>query len=130
MSQKSYQHEQGLVVTDLVIRDGREAVKGALITAHYVGTLTDGTEFDSSFSRGRAFECVIGTRRVIQGWDLGVLGFMATDGTALPPMRVGGKRHLQVPAALGYAERAVGKIPANSDLMFEIELLEVRTRDD
>ena len=109
-----------LQVIDLVIGEGKEAVKGALITTEYRGYLTDGSQFDSSYDRGQAFQCVIGTGRVIKGWDLGILG-----------MRVGGKRRLQVPAALAYGERKMGnKIPANSDLSFEIELLEVLTRDD
>ncbi|HSC83838.1 MAG TPA: FKBP-type peptidyl-prolyl cis-trans isomerase, partial [Pseudomonas sp.] len=76
-------------------------------------------EFDSSYSRGKPFQCVIGSRRVIQGWDLGLIG-----------MQVGGKRKLWVPAHLGYGERQVGAIPANANLIFEIELLEVLTRDD
>ena len=109
-----------LQVIDLVVGEGKEAVKGALITTAYRGYLTDGSQFDSSYDRGQAFQCVIGTGRVIKGWDLGILG-----------MRVGGKRRLQVPAALAYGERKMGnKIPANSDLSFEIELLEVLTRDD
>jgi len=81
--------------------------------------LADGTEFDSSWSRGKPFQCVIGTGRVIKGWDQGIMG-----------MRVGGKRKLLVPAHLGYGARSVGSIPPDSDLAFEIELLEVLTRDD
>ena len=81
--------------------------------------LADGSEFDSSWSRGKPFQCVIGTGRVIKGWDQGLMG-----------MRVGGKRKLLVPAHLGYGERSVGSIPPNSDLTFEIELLEVLTRED
>ncbi|WP_143821423.1 FKBP-type peptidyl-prolyl cis-trans isomerase [Moraxella pluranimalium] len=116
-------------VTDITIGTGKTAVKGALIVTEYTGKLDDGTVFDSSISRGRAFECVIGTGRVIKGWDLGVLGF-STDDAVVAPMQVGGKRQLIVPAHLAYGERAVGKIPPNSTLHFEIELLEVRTRDD
>ncbi|OUS39202.1 peptidylprolyl isomerase ['Osedax' symbiont bacterium Rs2_46_30_T18] len=109
-----------LQVTDLVIGEGKEAVKGALITTQYRGYLADGSPFDSSYDRGHPFQCVIGTGRVIKGWDLGIMG-----------MKVGGKRKLEVPAALAYGERKMGdKIPANSDLSFEIELLEVLTRDD
>lgn len=118
-----------LIVTDLVQGEGRAAVKGALISTQYTGYLADGTVFDSSFLRNRAFECVIGTGRVIKGWDMGVLGF-EQDGQTIEPMKVGGKRKLSVPAQLAYGERAVGKIPPNSDLTFEIELLEVRTRDE
>lgn len=109
-----------LQITDLVVGEGKECVKGALITAHYTGWLTDGTKFDSSHDRGQPFQCVIGVRRVIAGWDQGMMG-----------MRVGGKRKLFVPAHLAYGERQVGNlIRPNSDLVFEIELLEVLTRDD
>ncbi|EPJ51449.1 MAG: peptidyl-prolyl cis-trans isomerase FkbP [Osedax symbiont Rs2] len=109
-----------LQVIDLVVGEGKEAVKGALITTQYRGYLADGSQFDSSYDRGQPFQCVIGTGRVIKGWDQGIMG-----------MKVGGKRKLQVPAALAYGERKMGsKIPANSDLSFEIELLEVLTRDD
>ena len=109
-----------LKIEDLVLGSGKAAVKGALITTQYRGWLEDGTEFDSSYSRGKPFQCVIGTRRVIQGWDQGLMG-----------MQVGGKRALQVPAHLAYGERSMGAhITPNSNLRFEIELLEVLTRDD
>ncbi|TLX53695.1 FKBP-type peptidyl-prolyl cis-trans isomerase [Stutzerimonas nosocomialis] len=109
-----------LQVEDLVVGDGKEVVKGALITTHYDGTLEDGTRFDSSHARGKPFQCVIGTGRVIKGWDQGLMG-----------MRVGGKRRLFVPASLAYGERQVGEhIKPHSNLIFEIELLEVLTRDD
>lgn len=109
-----------LLVEDIQLGDGKAVVKGALITTQYRGTLSDGTLFDSSYERGKPFQCVIGTGRVIKGWDIGLMG-----------MRVGGKRRLFVPAQLGYGERHVGAhIPPNSDLHFEIELLEVLTRDD
>ncbi|BAU74264.1 FKBP-type peptidyl-prolyl cis-trans isomerase [Metapseudomonas furukawaii] len=109
-----------LQITDIQLGTGKEVVKGALITTQYRGTLEDGTEFDSSYSRGKPFQCVIGTRRVIKGWDIGLMG-----------MRVGGKRRLYVPAHLAYGERQIGEhIKPNSNLLFEIELLEVLTRDD
>ena len=108
-----------LRIEDLHIGDGKAAVKGALITTHYRGWLEDGSEFDSSQARGKPFQCVIGTRRVIQGWDHGLMG-----------MRVGGRRRLWVPAHLGYGERKVGSIPPHANLIFEVELLEVLTRDD
>lgn len=111
---------QELHITDLAVGDGKTVVKGALITTHYTGWLADGTMFDSSHSRGKPFQCVIGTGRVIKGWDLGLMG-----------MQVGGKRALKVPAHLAYGERSMGAhITPNSDLTFEIELLEVLTRDD
>ncbi len=109
-----------LKMEDLVVGEGKEAVRGALITTHYTGWLEDGTKFDSSVDKGRPFQCVIGTGRVIKGWDQGMMG-----------MKVGGKRKLWVPAHLAYGERQIGdRIPANSNLVFEIELLEVLTRDD
>ena len=109
-----------LQITDLVVGEGKEAVRGALITTQYTGWLEDGTEFDSSHAKGRPFQCVIGTGRVIKGWDQGLMG-----------MRVGGKRRLYVPAHLAYGERQIGAlITPNSNLLFEIELLEVLTRDD
>lgn len=109
-----------LQIEDIQPGDGKEAVKGALITTQYRGFLEDGTEFDSSYSRGKPFQCVIGTGRVIKGWDQGLMG-----------MRAGGKRKLFVPAHLAYGERQMGAhIKPNSNLLFEIELLEVLTRDD
>ena len=109
-----------LVIEDIQLGDGKEVVKGALITTQYRGTLEDGTVFDSSYDRGKPFQCVIGTGRVIKGWDQGLMG-----------MRVGGKRQLRVPAHLAYGERQMGEqIKPNSNLIFEIELLEVLTRDD
>ncbi|MFR0690540.1 FKBP-type peptidyl-prolyl cis-trans isomerase [Enterobacterales bacterium AE_CKDN230030158-1A_HGKHYDSX7] len=109
-----------LQIEDIVVGDGKAVVKGALITTQYKGTLEDGTVFDSSWDKGRPFQCVIGTGRVIKGWDIGLMG-----------MKVGGKRKLFVPAELGYGERQVGAhIKPHSNLLFEIELLEVLTRDD
>ncbi|MCH4247321.1 FKBP-type peptidyl-prolyl cis-trans isomerase [Acinetobacter populi] len=109
-----------LEIIDLIVGEGKAAVKGALIKTHYTGWLNDGTKFDSSHDRGQLFQCVIGTGRVIKGWDQGIMG-----------MKVGGKRKLIVPAHLAYGERQIGQmIPANSDLIFEIELFEVLTRDE
>jgi peptidylprolyl isomerase len=109
-----------LKIEDLLVGEGKAAERGALITAHYSGWLEDGTEFDSSHKRGEAFQCILSNNRVIQGWILGLKG-----------MQVGGKRKLWVPAHLAYGERQIGSmIPPNSNLIFEIELLEVLTRDD
>ena len=109
-----------LQIEDLLVGDGKAVVKGALITTQYRGWLEDGTCFDSSYQRGKPFQCVIGSGRVIKGWDLGLMG-----------MRVGGKRKLWVPAHLAYGERQIGAhITPHSNLIFEIELLEVLTRDD
>lgn len=109
-----------LQIEDIRVGHGKEAVKGALITTQYRGQLEDGTTFDSSYVRGKPFQCVIGTGRVIKGWDIGLMG-----------MKAGGKRKLFVPAHLAYGERQIGEhIKPNSNLLFEIELLEVLTRDE
>jgi peptidylprolyl isomerase len=109
-----------LIIEDILAGDGKAVVKGALITAQYRGFLENGTQFDSSYDRGKAFQCVIGSGRVIKGWDIGLMG-----------MKTGGKRKLFVPAHLAYGERQIGEhISPNSNLIFEIELLEVLTRDD
>ncbi|MHC2144964.1 FKBP-type peptidyl-prolyl cis-trans isomerase [Pseudomonas sp. 210_17 TE3656] len=108
-----------LQIIDIQLGEGKEAVKGALITTQYTGWLEDGTKFDSSYDRGKPFQCVIGTGRVIKGWDQGLMG-----------MKVGGKRKLLVPSHLAYGERSMGAITPHSNLTFEIELLEVLTRDE
>ena len=111
--------QQELEIEELKIGTGKTAERGALITAHYVGWLEDGTEFDSSYKKEAPFQTVLSNKRVIQGWILG-----------LKDMKVGGKRRLRVPAHLAYGERQIGTmIPPNSNLTFEIELLEVLTRD-
>lgn len=111
---------QELKVTDTLEGTGKEAVKGALLLCHYTGLLEDGTKFDSSYDHGRPFQFVIGSRRVIQGWDQGLMG-----------MKEGGKRTLFVPAHLAYGEQQKGPhIKPNSNLIFHVELLEVRTRDE
>jgi FKBP-type peptidyl-prolyl cis-trans isomerase len=108
-----------LKIIDTVLGTGKEAVKGALLKVHYDGYLEDGTKFDSSHDHGRVFEFVLGSGRVIKGWDQGMMG-----------MKEGGKRTLQVPAHLGYGERQIGKyITPNSNLIFHVELFEVLTRD-
>lgn len=109
-----------LHIDDIVEGSGSEVKKGALITAHYRGWLEDGTEFDSSYAKGRPFQTVLSKTKVIQGWFLGLQG-----------MKVGGKRKLFVPAELAYGERKIGDmIPPNSNLLFEIELIEALNRDD
>jgi len=70
---------------DLTIGTGKTAERGALITAHYTGYLPDGTVFDSSHHRGQPFEAVIGTGRVIKGWDVGVLGSEYAQKSAIKP---------------------------------------------
>ncbi len=105
----------GLIIEDLVVGDGAAAKAGDTVSVHYTGTLIDGTVFDSSVTRGTPFEFRLGIGSVIQGWDEGV-----------PGMKAGGKRQLTIPAEMAYGSRSVGSIPANSTLIFEVELLEIR----
>ncbi len=106
--------ESGLHYVDEVEGTGESPKKGQTVTVHYTGTLTDGTKFDSSRDRGQPFEFKIGVGQVIKGWDEGV-------GT----MKVGGRRQLTIPPALGYGARGIGPIPPNSTLLFDVELLKV-----
>jgi FKBP-type peptidyl-prolyl cis-trans isomerase len=105
-----------LTIEDVTVGTGTEATAGTTVAVHYVGTLDDGSRFDSSRDRGRTFSFHLGGGQVIQGWDRGVAG-----------MRVGGVRRLTIPSELGYGERgAPPVIPPGATLHFEIELFEVR----
>lgn len=105
-----------LKVEDVKVGTGTEATAGKQVTVHYVGTLPNGTKFDSSRDRGQGFSFRLGASQVIQGWDQGVAG-----------MKIGGVRKLTIPPELGYGARgAGGVIPPNATLLFEVELLEVR----
>src|SRR5262245_56014025 len=110
----------GLQISDSKVGTGATPKKGQTCVMHYTGWLYEngakGKKFDSSVDRGQPFEFPIGTGRVIAGWDEGV----AT-------MKVGGKRTLIIPPALGYGARgAGGVIPPNATLLFEVELLDVK----
>lgn len=113
-AEQTSQEVQELKIEDIKVGEGKEAVNNKTIKVHYTGTLANGSKFDSSLDRNKPFEFILGAGQVIKGWDQGLLG-----------MKVGGKRKLTIPADLGYGSRAVGSIPANSTLIFEIELLEV-----
>lgn len=110
---------QELKIEILKEGSGEEAKTGNTVTVNYTGMLTNGTKFDSSvdpaFGHVEPFPFTLGENRVIQGWELGVKG-----------MKVGEKRKLTIPAELGYGDRAIGNmIPANSTLIFEVELLKI-----
>jgi len=107
--------------TDLRVGTGAEAMTGRSLTVNYTGWLysanapdNKGSQFDSSVGR-QPFPFVLGAGGVIAGWDRGVVG-----------MRVGGLRRLVIPPELGYGSQANGPIPANSPLVFEVELLSVQ----
>jgi peptidylprolyl isomerase len=107
----------GLKYIDEVVGAGAAPKAGQQVTVHYTGTLTDGSKFDSSRDRNQPFTFVIGRNQVIKGWDEGVL-----------TMKIGGKRHLIIPADLGYGARGAGGglIPPNATLIFDVELLGVQ----
>ncbi len=105
----------GLQMQDLVVGTGQEVKSGDTVTVNYLGTLTNGTKFDSSYDRNQPFTTQIGVGQVIKGWDEGIVG-----------MKVGGKRKLIVPPSLGYGSQNMGSIPPNSTLIFEVELLSIK----
>ena len=121
--EKDKMQEKGiteLIITDKKVGDGREAEKGLTVTVHYTGWLyEDGektTKFDSSVDRREPFSFVLGVGQVIKGWDSGVSG-----------MQVGGSRMIIIPSDMGYGSRGAGDvIPPNSDLIFEVELIEIQ----
>lgn len=109
-----------LSAEELLIQDtkqglGKEAIRGTTVVVHYTGKLTNGKVFDSSLDRGQPFSFQLGQGQVIQGWERGIVG-----------MKEGGKRKLTIPPKYGYGERAVGPIPANSTLTFDVELIKVK----
>jgi peptidylprolyl isomerase len=110
----------GLQIIDSKVGTGASPVTGQTCVMHYTGWLYEngqkGKKFDSSVDRNEPFEFPIGQKRVIAGWDEGVAS-----------MKVGGKRTLIIPPALGYGARGAGAvIPPNATLMFDVELLAVK----
>jgi len=103
----------GLKFVDEVIGTGTTPKAGDKVKVHYTGTLEDGTKFDSSHDRDKPFSFPLGQGRVIKGWD-----------EAIALMSKGEKRTLIIPPELGYGSRSKGKIPSNSTLIFEVELID------
>lgn len=108
-------NNQEVIINDVVLGSGIEAESGKLLTVHYVLTLQDGTVLQSSKDFGQPFQFLLGAGQVISGWDIG-----------LQNMKVGGIRTLIIPPHLAYGDKQVGSIPANSTLIFTVELLDVQ----
>ncbi len=106
--------QTGLYLQDLKVGEGPVAQRTSTVTVRYVGYLPEGKVFDAATAEAR-YECTLGAGTVIRGWDLGI-----------PGMKVGGLRRLVIRPSLGYRGRAVGPIPPNTTLVFDIELMDVR----
>lgn len=104
-----------MVIDDIKLGEGAEVTNGDTVEVHYVGTLQNGQEFDSSKKRGEPFTFTVGEGMVIEGWEKGLVG-----------MKVGGQRILVVPPNMGYGENGIGPIPGNATLVFSIELLAIK----
>lgn len=110
---KTYTTDSGLQYVFTEIGEGVRAKSGDKVSVHYIGKLADGKEFDNSYKRGTPFSFTIGEGKVIRGWD---------EGIAL--LNVGDKAVFTIPSQLGYGPMEIpGLIPANSALVFEVELL-------
>jgi peptidylprolyl isomerase len=105
-----------LIIEDLIVGTGSEAVKGRNVDVHYVGVAwSNGKQFDASWDRGDTFEFRLGAGQVISGWDEGVAG-----------MKVGGRRQLTIPPHMGYGSHgAGGVIKGGETLIFVVDLLNV-----
>jgi FKBP-type peptidyl-prolyl cis-trans isomerase len=106
--------QSGVIIEDIVVGEGESAQPGDTITVDYVGTLQSGQVFDSSKDRNQPFTLTLGQGGVIRGWEEGLVG-----------MKEGGTRKLTISPEYGYGSNAYGPIPANSTLIFEVELKDV-----
>jgi FKBP-type peptidyl-prolyl cis-trans isomerase FkpA len=104
----------GLYYQDLVTGTGDEATAGTTVSVLYSAWLPNGSQFDQIGDPDNPFVFLLGHHDVIEGWDEGIVG-----------MRIGGTRLLVIPPSLGYGNRVVGPIPANSTLVFKVQLLAV-----
>lgn len=107
---------EGVQYEVLVQGQGAQPTADKDIVVHYKGSLLDGKQFDSSYDRGEPI--TININSAIEGWKIGI-----------PLMKVGSKYKFYIPYNLGYGERGAGEIPAFSTLIFEVELLEIKTTD-
>lgn len=116
VSEQEQEEEGGLQIVDLQVGDGEEVATGDFVLVHYTGWLWENDQkeqkFDSSYDRNQPFSLKVGRGMVIKGWDQGI-----------PGMKVGGKRTLLIPPELGYGSSGNARIPANSTLYFEVELV-------
>jgi peptidylprolyl isomerase len=101
--------------TTLIEGEGEGAVAGDTITVHYAGVLSDGTEFDASWTRGDPFPVTIGTGEVIPGWDQGLVG-----------VKIGERRHLVIGADNAYGAAGQGSIPPNAPLAFDVDVVDIQ----
>ena len=108
-------HSSEIQILDEVKGTGIEIVNHSKVSVHYIGKLEDQSEFDNSYKRNEYFKFQVGTRQVIQGWEIGLLG-----------MQVGGKRTIFIPYELAYGDNGAGNIiPPKSNLIFDIEVFEI-----
>ncbi|KIJ67646.1 hypothetical protein HYDPIDRAFT_26065 [Hydnomerulius pinastri MD-312] len=106
--------EGGVKIRDVKVGTGKMAKKGDKVDMRYIGKLTNGNVFDKNV-KGKPFTFALGRGDVIKGWDVGIAG-----------MQIGGERELTVPPSMGYGKRKMSDIPANSTLIFEVKLLEIK----
>jgi FKBP-type peptidyl-prolyl cis-trans isomerase len=108
------QQQSGVIIEDVLVGQGEAAQPGDTLVVDYTGTLSNGQVFDSSKDKNAPFTLVLGQGMVIRGWDEGLVG-----------MKEGGVRRLTISPEFGYGNRAIGPIPPNSTLIFEVELRDV-----
>jgi FKBP-type peptidyl-prolyl cis-trans isomerase len=103
-----------ITIEETTVGSGPLAVAGDVVTVHYVGSLTNGTQFDNSYTSNRPLTFQLGAGQVIPGFEQGVVG-----------MRVGGKRRVTIPPSLAYGSQGNGPIPPNATLVFDVELVSI-----
>lgn len=104
-----------LVVTDIAIGNGDAVEEGDEVTVNYIGTLQNGQEFDNTYKKGSAFTFEVGDSKVIEGWNLGIVG-----------MKEGGQRVIIIPSEMAYGSAGFGPIPGNATVVYAMELLEIK----